>query len=105
MNAVESPQPDIAGYRPNGKPITQTDVDDMTPWAIALVQVNGPALSAGDDGTVALAYAAANATLLGPGWCECDQGAVPNREECYFRRPNGSHGWFCSVCRKITQLG
>jgi len=69
-----------------------------------VVAATGPASQASDVGTLRLAFAQANAELLGAGGCQCG-GRVVGCQEVYFRRPNGSHGWMCCTCRKITQTG
>lgn len=59
--------------------------------------------SAGDDSNAGLAAAQANAEALRlDGWCHC---ALDGAEEVYWRRPDGSHGWMCARCRRITQAG
>jgi len=56
---------------------------------------------AGDGDDWALAAAAHNAQQLREGWCNCQDCG----DEVYWRRPNGSHGWMCEKCCRITQCG
>jgi hypothetical protein len=79
------------------------DVEKLLPFARQRVQGGpGPSIAAGDDGLVALAYAYANWEARKPGWCDCP---VPGTE-CYWLNPiDGSHGFMCVGCRKLTQAG
>lgn len=67
-----------------------------------LAMATGPLSMAGDHDQVALAAAAVNFKFLRDSWCQCK----PEGEQVYFRNPvTGTHGWMCSCCRCITQMG
>ena len=77
-------------------------VADYLSLARAVVAATGPAPQANDVGEIQLAFAQANhETLLG-GWCNCGD---PRPTEVYFRSPDGSHGWMCAGCLRVTQVG
>jgi len=69
--------------------------------ASALAETLGPLQQANDDTPLAIACAWANAHLLRDGWCQCAEPLDP----CYYSRPDGSHGYLCSRCRRVTQTG
>lgn len=69
--------------------------------ARSVVGQTGPASQASDVGTLRVAFARANAELLQSGWCNCQKGA----NEVFWQRDNGSHGWMCTLCYRITQTG
>jgi hypothetical protein len=60
-----------------------------------------------NDGTPAeLGCAFANWARMNPedGWCRCENGA--GGSEAYFCHPDtGRHGWACTRCHGITQIG
>lgn len=70
--------------------------------ARALAQILGPLSQAQDATEYGLACAQVNGELLRSGWCDCKQGSP---EEVYFCRADGSHGWMCANCWRITQIG
>lgn len=71
--------------------------------AIAVARLNGPIASAHDGNEHGRAMARVNAELLVPDWCACE----PNehREEAFWQKDDGRHGFMCTVCRKLTQVG
>lgn len=85
----------------------------MTPAETAALQamlrtqaaVYGPFEMAGDDAPVPILAAHVNAALLAPGWCSCQDPSGPETREAYFQRHDGSHGWMCCHCRRITHTG
>lgn len=85
--------------------IDPADVAILLPHARKYASQLGPMFSASDDSIGGLAAAQANSELLRPGWCQCQDPTGPAIEEVYFQRPDGSHGWMCGHCRKLTQAG
>ncbi len=37
------------------------------------------------------------------GWCACKDGKI--EQELFYQKENGNHGWFHTICGKITQVG
>lgn len=70
--------------------------------ARSLAQFIGPLSQADDMSENGLACAQVNAELLKPGWCDCKAGPS---EQVYFCRANGSHGFMCCNCWRVTQIG
>lgn len=68
-----------------------------------LARAMGPLVQAGDHNAPALACAFVNAELLLDGWCKCPKHSSAN--DCYYCYHTGSHGWMCSSCCRVTQVG
>ena len=82
--------------------MSANELEKSTERLADLALATGPLSMAGDHDPMALAAAAANYRMLRDGWCQCQMEA----EAVYFRNPaTGTHGWMCSVCRSITQIG
>lgn len=63
--------------------------------------VGAPSKGANDTDAVGLALAHANLQWLRKQWCTCT-----NTESVYWADLNtGKHGWMCTRCHGITQIG
>jgi hypothetical protein len=97
--------------------IEKSDIEIMVPFARQTLALAGReaaprrVLSCADDESISgLAAAHVNWEQIRragvgdvyPCWCECN----PEPEAVYYcNKDNGSHGWMCSVCLGIQQVG
>lgn len=71
--------------------------------ASELARALGPLQQANDGTPAALACALVNGELREAGWCDCQKHSSAN--DCFYIFPDGQHGWMCSNCCRVTQIG
>ncbi len=81
------------------------EAERLSRWSIPLVKANGaPCPWANDGDALSLAMAIGNAQLVDLArWCTC-----PDKRPArlfYWCRPGGGHGWGCSRCLGLVQVG
>lgn len=81
------------------------EAERLSRWAVPLLRAYGePCPFGGDGDALSLALAYGNGELVDRGrWCRCPE-RRPGRL-FYWARRGGGHGWGCSRCLGVVQVG